>query len=180
MDKKKQQMRLSDIELELLKSTFAGRDGLLLTLRNLFFGLEVTEEEKKEIKATFSSPALRKLMRKQFLPEFQSDIPIGQNIDLYMLADVKGKTVEQIMQEYEATLAKSGRLEDALSKLENLDAEFKPLEFISSNDLQSDLAGRNQFVTHVDRQLQTIEVLAGQKDESVSETKERLLRDSTK
>lgn len=60
-----QQMRISDIELELIKSTFAGNEELLM------------------------------LMRKVFLPELDPSLPLGQNIDLWMTLKIEDLTPEQ-------------------------------------------------------------------------------------
>lgn len=170
---------MSDAELNLIKATFAGRDSLYITLRNLFLGLEVSKEECEQVKKEFASPALRTLMRKQFLPEFVNDVPIGQNIDMYMLVDIRGKTQEQIEQEVGATEWKKTLIERALSTLEDPEKWIDVLSFEKS-PLHTQLAGRNLFVNHIDRQLQTIEVLAGQPTETVEATKERLMKDSSK
>lgn len=60
-----QQMRISDKELELIKSTFAGNEELLM------------------------------LMRKVFLPEISPELPLGQNIDLWMTVKVEDMTPEE-------------------------------------------------------------------------------------
>jgi len=62
-----QQMRISDLELELIKNTFAGNDELLM------------------------------LLRKVFLPELQPNIPLGQNIDLWMTLKLEDLTPEQAL-----------------------------------------------------------------------------------
>lgn len=177
--KNKQEMRLSDAEQELLKATFAEADDLLLTVRNVFFGLPLTDEEKKQIRAIFSSAPLMRLMRKQFLPEFQPDIPLGQNIDLWQLADLKGKDEFQITQELRATANKIDFIEKGLARLNDPELENISL----SPPVDSDhlwLAGRILYVNHVDRQLQTIKILAGMKTETIEQTRERLLKDSSK
>src|SRR3990167_7003412 len=92
MDKSKiQQMRISDVELDLLKGTFADKDEVMKIIRNLFLGLETSNDEKELVRSLFKGEALRKMMRKQFLPELQPDIPVGQNIDLWMTIDIKDK-----------------------------------------------------------------------------------------
>jgi len=59
-----QEMRISDEELRLLKSVFADNDALL------------------------------KLLRKVFLPELSPDVPLGQNIDLWMTLKVEDMSPE--------------------------------------------------------------------------------------
>lgn len=104
-------MRITDEELELLKSTFANNERLVL------------------------------LMRKIFLPEVDYDAPIGQVIDLYLSLKTEDVTPEQAL---------------------------------------INLKARNTLVTHVESCLLQISMLAGQKEESVEETKERLQKDSTR
>lgn len=174
---KTQTMRISDTELEMLKSTFSDRDELLKTIRNLFLGLSLIDEEKKEIKRTFSSESLRKLMRKQFLPEIQGDLPIGQCIDLWMTIDLKDKDEGQILQIIESRKKLVSMIEIALKLLEDIDGEVvKVHEWVSTTGL----IARNQFISHIDQQLMVIKTLAGVKSETVEETKKRLLQNSSK
>jgi hypothetical protein len=61
----KQEMRISDDELSLIKNTFADNDQLL------------------------------KLLRKVFLPEITASAPLGQNIDLWMTLKIDDLPPEQ-------------------------------------------------------------------------------------
>ena len=186
MDKaKRQTMRLSDNELELLKSTFADADDLLMTVRNLFLGLEITDEEKKQVSAVFASEALRKLMRKQLFPELQPDIPIGQNIDLWMTVDLKDKEPEQIRFIVITRVKLIETIEVALSLLENPNgARIDLMEWKDTSEdanfAGTTLLARNTFISHIESQMSVIKVLSGLKSENVEETKKRLLQDSSK
>ena len=62
---KGQQMRFSDEELSLIKTTFKGNEKLL------------------------------KLLRKVFLPEYDPQAPLGQTIDLWMTLDLGSLTPEE-------------------------------------------------------------------------------------
>jgi hypothetical protein len=62
---KGQQMRFSDEELSLIKTTFKGNEKLL------------------------------KLLRKVFLPEYDPQAPLGQTIDLWMTLDLGNLTPEE-------------------------------------------------------------------------------------
>lgn len=60
--------------------------------------MRITEEEIALLKSTFrDNERLLKVLRKIFLPEIQSDAPLGQNIDLWMTVPVKDYTPEQVM-----------------------------------------------------------------------------------
>jgi hypothetical protein len=106
-----QQMRISDKELELIKSTFAGNDELLM------------------------------LLRKVFLPEISPELPLGQNIDLWMTLKI---------------------------------------EDLSADEALINIKARNSLIQHVEMQLNTLRVLAGQREETVDQTKARIAKDSSK
>lgn len=59
------QMRITDLELQLIKSTFAGNEELLM------------------------------LLRKIFLPELDASLPLGQNLDLWMTLKIDDMDPEQ-------------------------------------------------------------------------------------
>ncbi len=183
-EQKKQQMRISDAELEILKSTFADRDELLKTIRNLFFGLEMAVEEKKQIRDTFSGEQIRTVMRKQFLPEIQRDIPIGQCIDLWMTIDIKNVDEDEKLRIIQARAILIDLIEKALKLLENPDGEVVNLNSWMNepkeNWFTSHFIARNTFTSHIDQQLMVIKTLAGLKTETVEETKSRLMKDSNK
>ncbi len=180
------QMRITDAEFEMLKSVFADQDELLKTVRNLFLGLEISEDEKKQISDIFGkNETLRRLMRKQFLPEIQADLPIGQAIDLWMTIDLKDKSPLEIYHILQSRRLLIELIEKSLILLENPDSEKVSLSSwigISEDErlLGVNLIARNTFISHIDQQLQTIKILAGVKTETVDETKKRLLQDSSK
>jgi len=62
--KKGRQMRISEIEIDLIKKTFRDNEKLL------------------------------KLLRKIFLPELDPDVPLGQNIDLWMTVPIGQTSTE--------------------------------------------------------------------------------------
>ena len=62
-----QQMRINDVELQLIKNTFAENDELL------------------------------RVMRKVFLPEIEAGTPIGQNLDLWMTLKIEDMPPEQAL-----------------------------------------------------------------------------------
>lgn len=111
MAEKKAEMRITDAELSLLKMTFADNDILLKTLR------------------------------KVFLPEISPDIPIGQQIDLWMTVKIEDMTPDQAL---------------------------------------INLKARNTVIQHLEMCLGQLKVLAGTKEETVEETKDRLAKDSNK
>lgn len=84
------QMRISDSELELIKSVFADNDELL------------------------------KLMRKIFLPEIDVKAPLGQQIDLWMTIKVEDLSPEEVIINLKARNTLITHLEMCLNQLKVL------------------------------------------------------------
>jgi hypothetical protein len=122
-------------------------------------------------------------MRKIFLPEINGDAPLGQQLDLWMTVKIADQTPDM------AHFLMKAR-QKLITLLEiGLDALLKPQEntavsmFELTDDIETDyiwLTARNTFINHVDQQLIQIKFLAGQTDETVEQTKERLSKDSSK
>lgn len=73
----KQQIRYSEAEKALIKKNF--KDNLsLYALRNLFWDLELSEDERKML--NFDADTLR-LIKKVFIPDIAGDIPLNQQVD---------------------------------------------------------------------------------------------------
>lgn len=72
-----QLIRYSEAEKELIKKTFKD-ERVLYTLRNYFWQLETTKEEKELLK--FDADAL-KIIKKVMLPNIEREVPLGQQVD---------------------------------------------------------------------------------------------------
>lgn len=83
-------MRINDMDLSMIKNTFADKDELL------------------------------KVMRKIFLPEITSDAPIGQNIDLWMTMKVDDMSAEEALINIKARNSLIQHVEMCLSQLKVL------------------------------------------------------------
>lgn len=175
-------MRISDEEITILKNTFAENDVLLKSVRKAMLGLPMVTDEDKYLADLFKSEDLRKVMRRIFLPEIEGDTPLGQNLDLWMTVQFADKTPEfsdVLLQARELLIE---LIEAGLKDLEAPRANDR-ITFKRTQDPEADyvhLTARNTLINHVDQQLLTIKALAGKKEESVEQTKTRLLKDSTK
>lgn len=89
MDKGRQ-MRFSDEELALIKSTFKGNDKLL------------------------------KLLRKVFLPEYDPQAPLGETIDLWMTLDLNSLPAEEALRRIYARNTVISHVEQRLIELATL------------------------------------------------------------
>lgn len=189
MDKKKTQtMRISDLELELIKSLFADNEALLFIIRKVFIQADITEEESKLIEQSFKTDEVHKMMRKVFLPEIDTDVPLGQNIDLWMTIDLKDKNPDELFTHLIAREKVIAFIEEGLSRLKipvkaGTDKLIKfsiAEEKAKAEETYINLLARNTVINHVDQQLIQIKLLAGQKTETIEQTKSRLQKDSTK
>lgn len=167
----------------ILKAVFKDNDHLLKTVRALFFGLELTADEIKLIKNTFSSKTLMKVMWDRFLPSLSKDAPIGQMGDRYlgieaMISGVHRDTVKQVIEYKQQSHI---LMEQALELLEDPTGEKINLEydFDIPDEVGSRMLARNQYIRHVESQLSLIKVITDMKDETVEQAKERLKKNSS-
>ncbi len=171
-----QQSRISESEKELLRGIFANNEGLLLVLRNLFFGFELDEGEKKTIEK-LKEENIKKLLRKIFLPELQKDIPIGQSIDLWMTIKLEDKeSVEDIISGRKGLIQ---MLENALQSIEEGNSKTLDVDVKGKLDKPYFLA-RNTFISHIEMQLQIIQMIANSVRETSEELLARIKKDSSK
>lgn len=187
MEKQKQQkMRYSDAELSVIKATFVDNDELLIAIRKVFLQLDLTTAEKQMIKSLQDKPDLLAVIRKSFLPEIDGNAPFQQVVDLFMTLKMDDKTPTQA---YPHILAREKLIQYLHEQLRFLEEGAKPkLSFKEltkigdkvDEDIYIDLLCRNTIIGHTEMQLQQFIVLAGQSDETVEQTKERLFKNSTK
>ena len=186
-EKKVQTMRYSDDELRLIKANFAENEDLLMIMRKAFFQFPLDSDEINLLQSRFTDENMTRLMRKTFLPEIQADIPLGQSIDLWMTVEMRDKDPERVMVDLLVRRELITRIEVGLECLKGvIPVDFNPVisyvpnfkgdhleEFVKVNS-------RNTYITHVEQQLVQLKLLAGLKDETVEEVKDRLKKDSTK
>lgn len=182
-------MRITDAEFGLLKNTFSDNEMLVKAIRKVFFQVKLTEEEAVVFASAVSSkPEVIALLRKLLLPTIDADAPLHQVIDLWLTVNIREKTPDQsycellardvlisyLEQQFgQIEGAKAKKTDISLEKLTNL-SEKSPLE------AHVNILARNTAINHIEQQLSQILILAGRKEETVEETKERLQKDSTK
>lgn len=185
----KQKMRYNDAELALFKALFAGDDRLLFIIRKVMFQSDITEEERETLRSSMTEPVMA-LMYKTFMPTLDPTAPFFQVIDLVIgLRDemktngpddawphIKAKELEinYILQQLKA-----------LTAVEKPDIVFKDLSDLSGAKPQREavfirITARNYLVSFIDSMCNQMQFLAGLKEETVEETKDRLARDSAK
>jgi hypothetical protein len=187
--KEKRSMRYDDKELEVIKKTFAENDELLIAIRKHFLQLPVGILEQDLLVKLKSDEEALKVIRKSFLPTIDGDAPFNQVIDLWMTIELKGKDPKEAYNEIVAREMLIDYLEQQLKVLEGgvpsvNDIVLKDLTRVAVKT-QADLmyckfVMRNTLIQHTEQQLYMFSILAGQKNETVEQTKERLKKDSAK
>jgi len=183
MEKQKQERRITDAEMNLLKTTFAENEPLLKMMRKAMLGLSMTQDEQDVVMYLFRNHSeLSALIRKMFIPEITGNDPLGQQIDLWMTIDNKDRTVDELHMHLMARAKVLSMLEDGLKDLTAPHADNR-ISFAPTGNVYEDIIwyiARNTYVNHVESRLLEIKILAGQKEETVDETKNRLSKDSSK
>lgn len=177
-------INVNDKEKSIIQATFKDNEPLLKSIRALFFGLPITDEERALIKTTFVSADLRAIMWKRFCPTLDRDTPIGQVQDIWLGAEsmVFGQSRDTI---YQAVNYKQLAIEYTTTALNllvdpngpQIDLTYKPSGI---DPLEVALLARSQFIRHVEQQLLFLKLIGDQKVEKPTEKTERTKKDSSK
>lgn len=191
MVEKKKQFRYSDEEMSLIKNTFTENDDLVNAIAKVLLQLPITAKEKDILKSALNGKTeLYYLLSKVFNPQL-TDGSIFSAVDLWMTLDLDGKHIEDVKSYAEARELLIYLIQQQLSVLSSyvfdtvaeityvLDS-LLVLDDRSSEEVFVNLTARNTLINHVRSQLAQLYVLAGQKDETVEQMKDRLKKDSTK
>lgn len=185
VEKKKQTIRYTDGELEIIKATFADNEELLKAIRKHFLQIPLDPIDQDIIKQV--KGGVLKVLRKSFLPEIDGNAPFHQVIDLWMTLEIKDKRPEEVAYLAEAREKLIDYLDQQLSLLEETIKKPKIMfhKLVEKKDktaieLYTDLTVRNTVIAHTEMQINQLFVLAGRKEETTEQTKERLLKDSMK
>lgn len=179
-------MRYSDEELSLIKGAFAENDDALKALRKHFLQLPLSTLDQAMLAPIKKEKALLDLIRKTLLPTLDGDAPFHQIIDLWMTIELKDRATPEAIHNIESRIVLMDYLDQQLSLLEGKGKEKIRFEDLikrgDKNDKEYyvDVSARMSIIAHVEIQLAMFEILAGQKAETVEQTRKRLEQDSTK
>lgn len=186
---KDQKMRFSDSELLMFKTLFAENEDLLFTIRKAMLQFELSDAEKKSLKDVMTEQ-VHALLKKTFSPDLDPDAPIFQLTDmkLGLAADMKSKGVEEMWPFIQAKEVQIAYFDQQIAFLKDFETPIKIVLADMAKDLSSktpeqafiDIHNRNYILSYVDSNLQQVIFLAGQKTETVEETKTRLAKNSSK
>lgn len=166
--------RVTDEDCAVLRP-FKGNEDLLLAVRNLFIGFELSEKEKFIIKDQIDNDQIKKVIKKMILPELEPSIPIGQNMDLWMTKDISDI---QDKKEFELVYSVKNMLIEMIKiSLERLDDVEKPgLDLSPKKDLAF-LKARIGYINHTTAVLQDILMNASR---PIDETNNNQFKNSNK
>jgi hypothetical protein len=175
----------NEYEIEVIKRAFAGDESILKSVRSLFLGFPITKVEADVVRSVFNDKEVLQALRKKMYPRLSSEVPIGEESDFWFgteteILDKSPESITQVVMSKQRTL---DMLAQAFELLVNPDGAKIDLTFapdLKSDPLQIELLTRNKYVKTVVTGLAIINVIAGQKNETVEQAKERLLKDSTK
>lgn len=179
-------MRYTDKELSAIKNTFADNESLLIALRKSFLQLPMKKEEVVMIKGL--NKETKDLIRKTFVPEIDGDAPLFQMADLFVGvgSDIKERDIESAYPRILAKDLEKKYLNQQMNEIETEkkgDISFKELINISGkNESEAfiNVTAFNYLLSYIDSQLNQLQILAGSKDETVEQTKDRLFKDSSR
>jgi len=181
-----QTMRYNDSELQIIKGIFAENDTLLKAIRKTMLQLELDALELAAL-TEFRKAQSFAVIKKALLPEIDGNEPLSQLVDLYMTIKVIDKHPDEAFFHIKArdNLIKYIRqqLEVLNGNNENPKIKFEDMTRVegkNGNELFIDLITRNTLIEHTEMQLQILKLLAGKKDETLEQTRERLSKNSSK
>lgn len=185
MAEQKQELMYSDKDIELIKSVFAENDALLVTMRKLFFGAELTVDEKKLITTTFSNKEVIEVFRRKVYSTDNYNTPIGQLSDFWLGVEsqVFGASRDTV---YQAVLSKEfvlSMFNKGFELLTNPDGEKVDVKVgvsIDTDPLAVKIIARNLYMKAIETGLHAVKVIAGMKTETVESAVKRLKSDSSK
>jgi hypothetical protein len=188
MPEQKIESRISEEENGIIQGIFAGRDDLLKMVRNLFLGHLMTDDEKATIRSAFASEKARKVMYRIFIPELEKNDPVNNMMvgtqDLLLSLNLKDKSWDEYRHFIDVSERVLAMLHTAIKLLENPDSETVDLSVWESTPWAEGrveaLLARNNFIVHVNQQVFVLKVKADTKKETIEETKQRLVKNSTK
>lgn len=193
MVEQNQQFIFNSDELSLIKNTFAENDTLLYTIRKVFLQFELTDVEVGLLKQAVT-PEVLHVLRKRILPDLSPDYPLGQIPSLMttLTQQIQVKDASEMQLQFEAKSLEEaylrqrfevleGLVNDTVSDIEEIDLkELGKLEGKGPEQQYTDMTAYLFILGYVDPMLILIKAIAGDKNETIEQQKDRMTRDSNK
>lgn len=176
-------------DIKLFKENLSD-EGLLKSIRSLLIGLEVSDEQKKQIQAVFSNKTLIDIIRRRISQRVEDDASLGSISDYWMQSTEKllGTSPDMMIQTLKvgATLnrhykAMEALLADPFLKPINFGVDFENVDNgVNPSETACNIVARNLFIRGVDFVLSIVQTLTKHQEETPEQTVDRLKKDSTK
>lgn len=180
----KKRLIYADNEIELIKEIFADNEFLLVAVRKLFFGVDISESEKKLIKTTFAKDEVVKLLQRKVFSLNNYETPVGQLSDFWLGVEsqIFGASKETIKQAVESKKKVYAMFVKAFDLLKNPDGEKVDIsiENMEIDELGINLLARNLYMMGIENGLNAMNIIAGKKEETLEQTLQRIRVDSAK
>ena len=157
--------RYTEKELSLISNTFLDNNELLMALRKFFLQGELNTQEQILIRELNQDTIF--IIRKNLLPEIDPNAPFHQVVDLWVSIDTLNKLVEDVYFDMKARKIVIDYLEQQFERIKRGkdvgDIELKKLVFDGKKDNIAafvELKARNTILTHIDRHLEELRILA--------------------
>jgi hypothetical protein len=185
MKETENKLMYSGKDIDIIKRVFAENDALLIVIRKLFFGVDISDNEKLSVKDTFKDKDVRDVFQRKVYGLNNFDTPVGQLSDFWMGVEkqIFGAGRDTIRQTIESKQIVFGMFEKAMKLLENPDGEKVDVSTFPSlitDELQVGLIARNLYMQAIETSLLTLKSIAGMKQETTEQAIKRLTQDSTK
>lgn len=190
MRQKDQIFVFTDDDFALAKSMWGENDDTLFLLRKAFLQLPLELGELEQLKALLT-PELWSLLKKRIHPGLDPDCPMTEIGDIYqtLTNDLSTKTVDEMAPLFAAKQLELEYLDQQFEFLKDVMKPYKPMIVLEDLKILKnktpgqqfvDTTARNYLLAHIGKMLSYLKIIAGQKVETIEETKTRLKRDSNK
>lgn len=182
-----QQIRYSDKELSLLKSTFAEQEDIMILIRKFLLQGDINKEEMNLLTKYRQNPDVVAILKKAVAPELDKLAPPSQTVDLFTHMDLNPTPADHAYLIIQARHLAKKYLDQRFDAFAGKKI-VKPISFDGLIEPEEDFKqtyinfiARNFLLPHIDSQLfGSLMIIAGTKEETPEEQRKRLLRDSNK
>lgn len=183
----------NEAELKLIQATFADNEALIYSIRKVLLQFPLTAPEKELVKQSMT-PEVYAVVKKKIYPEIDPDAPLTQLSDYRSLLtqDLKTKSTADLRVVLKARQTEIDYLHQQMEALKDVDVEQKGgirLADLRSNlttspslieDTHADLMAYLNLLGYIDPQLQLLKVIAGTKEETIEQKRNRMTKDSSR
>jgi len=168
--------RIDEADKGKLQSVFGMDEPIYTALRDCFYGFELDENQKGELKRI--QPVWR-LVRMIFLPEINKSIPFGSNYDLWQTQDMNTSDDANYPVFFKAKVKILEWLGQSLQRVENPDLQGVDIK-IKADCERYFIIARNGYLSYVDQQIRFLMNYAIQNEMTEEEMKQLISQNSSR